>query len=146
MFELFAIGGRLRTLLEAAMVDAGLSPEEYAVYSTLVDFGPSSPTRMSALVGMPPTSMSRHVRAMQERHHVVRERSRADGRAVELRLTPSGLAAHRRAHDRFMAANLRFLGALPLDEQDVRDVLVTIRAAAERATERLALDTATAAS
>src|SRR5687768_9438300 len=92
LFELLAASSRARTLLEAAMVDAGLRPDEYAVYSTLVDGGPSSPTRMAALVGMPPTSMSRHVRAMQERGHVKRVRSTLDGRSVELALTRTGLA------------------------------------------------------
>lgn len=146
LFELFATSSRARSLLDAAMADAELRPDEYAVYSTLVDGGPSSPTMMAALVGMPATSMSRHVRTMQDRGHLERVRSQRDGRSVELRLTAAGQAVHRRAHDHFAAANLRFLGALTMDEEAARATLRAVRLAAEQATDRLAADSVGVAS
>ena len=140
LFDFFGAAQRVRLLLADAMAGAGLRPDEYAVYSTLVDGGPSSPTRMADAVGMPPTTMSHYVRAMLERGHVRRERNPVDRRSVILALTPEGRAVHRRAARAFIEANDRFLAALEIPEPDARRALASIRVAAERASEVLAAD------
>jgi DNA-binding MarR family transcriptional regulator len=140
LFDFFGASQRVKLLLTDALTDAGLRPDEYAVYSTLVDGGPSSPTRMADAVGMPPTTMSHYVRALLERGHARRERHPLDGRSVILALTPSGREAHRRAARAFEEANRRFLAALELEEPDARRALAAIRAAAERASDALAAD------
>ena len=138
LFDFFAASQRVRLLLSDAMADAGLRPDEYAVYSTLVDGGPSSPTRMADAVGVPPTTMSHYVRAMHERGHVRRETNPLDRRSAILALTPTGRAAHRRAAEAFEQANRRFVAALDMSELDARAALISIRAAAEQASEALA--------
>jgi DNA-binding MarR family transcriptional regulator len=140
LFDFFGAAQRVRLLLADAMVDAGMRPEEYAVYSTLVDGGPSSPTRMADAVGMPPTTMSHYVRAMLERGHVRRERNPVDRRSVILALTPDGRAVHRRAARAFDEANRRFLAGLDLPEGDARRAVAAIRSAAERAAVALGAD------
>jgi DNA-binding MarR family transcriptional regulator len=69
LFELYAASRAAGELVQAAMADAPLSPEEYAVYSVLFDEGPHAPTELARRSGMPPTSMSHFVRAMFERGH-----------------------------------------------------------------------------
>jgi DNA-binding MarR family transcriptional regulator len=112
LFDFFRAAQHVRLLLADAMADCGLRPDEYAVYSVLVDDGPSSPTRMAEATGVPPTSMSNYVRAMVERGHAERLRNARDGRSVVLSLTPNGRAAHHRANRAFEEANQRFLAAL----------------------------------
>jgi DNA-binding MarR family transcriptional regulator len=141
LFDFFGASQRIKLLLTDAMVGAGLTPDEYAVYSTLVDGGPGSPMRMAEAVGLPPTTMSRYVRAMTDRGHVRRVRNPVDGRSVILALTPAGRAAHRRAARAFEEANQRFLAELDLPEPDARRSLASIRRAAESASDRLAADT-----
>ncbi|MCA1570554.1 MAG: MarR family winged helix-turn-helix transcriptional regulator [Chloroflexi bacterium] len=136
LFELFATGQRVRTLLAAAMTDAGLRPDEYAVYSVLVDAGPSAPTALSRAVGMPPTTMSHYVRAMVERGHVERRANPADGRSFQVALTRDGQRAHARAAAAFEEANGRFLRALAGDDASTWAVLRAMNTAAESAAER----------
>ncbi len=138
LFDFFGAAQQVRLLLGDAMADCGLRPDEYAVYSVLVDAGSSSPTRMAELTGIPPTTMSHHVRTMLERGHVRRRRNSADGRSSLLSLTGAGLAAHGRAAAAFEEANQRFLAGLGVSVPDAREVLAAIRSAAEDAGRDLA--------
>jgi DNA-binding MarR family transcriptional regulator len=141
LFEFFGASQRVKLLLADAMAESGLRPDEYAVYSTLVDGGSSSPTRMADAVGMPATTMSHYVRSMLERGHVRRETNPLDRRSAILALTPSGRAVHRRAARAFEAANRRFLSSLDIAEADARHALRSVRDAAEQAAETLSADT-----
>ena len=140
LFDFFAASQRVKLLLTDALADAGLRPDEYAVYSALVDGGPSSPTRMAEAVGMPPTTMSHYVRAMLDRGHVRRESNPLDRRSVILALTADGRAAHRRAARAFEEANRRFLAALEVPEGAARRAVTAIGSAAGLASDALATD------
>jgi DNA-binding MarR family transcriptional regulator len=141
LFELFAASQRVRSLLGDAMADAGLTPDEYAVYSVLVDRGPTTPSQLASAVGMPPTTMTHYVRAMLDRRHVQRRPHPDDGRSVLLALTRSGRTAHTRAAAAFEEANIRFLAELPQSDRHVRSVLQSMNRAAEHASAALARDT-----
>jgi DNA-binding MarR family transcriptional regulator len=138
LFELFATGQRVRELLGAAMDGAPLRPDEYAVYSVLVDHGPSAPTALARAVGMPATTMSHYVRAMLGRRHAQRRPNPADGRSYLLGLTAEGRRVHTEAAAAFEQANGRFLAALALPDAEVRRVLRGMDAAAETASVQLA--------
>lgn len=139
LFDLFAAGQRVRSLLAAAMDGCGLTPDEYAVYSALVEFEPLSPTEMAQVVGMPPTTMSHYVREMRERGHVQEEPNPRDGRSRMLRLSADGRAAHRRANAAFEEAYSRFVGGIG-DPAAVKRALEEVEAAADRALDRLQRD------
>ena len=141
LFHLFAAEQRVRTLVVRAMADAGLKPDEYAVYSVLFDEGPHAPTDLARRVGMPPTTMSHYVRAMLERHHVSRETVPGDRRSFRLALTPAGLDAHGRASRAFAEADRRFMAALAIREPRAQAVLEAIGSAADEAASALAADT-----
>src|SRR5215207_7444902 len=123
LFELYAASRASGELVQAAMADAPLSPEEYAVYSVLFDEGPHAPTELARRTGMPPTSMSHFVRAMFERGHAERALSPADRRSYRIVLTDAGLAAHAAASAAFSEADARFMGALAIDEEEARAIL-----------------------
>lgn len=145
LFDFFAAGQRIRTLLSAAMATAPLRPDEYAVYSVLVDQGPSSPTAMARAVGMPPTTMSHYVRAMSERGHIERRTNPRDRRSAVLALTPAGRSVHATTAAAFEEANRRFVAALKVPDQTARDVLREINEAAAAAFAELAATTLEAA-
>ena len=129
LFDLFAASQRVRSLLAAAMEGVGLKPDEYAVYSALLEFEPLSPTEVATVVGMPPTTVSHYIRAMRERGHISEERNPRDSRSRVLRLTTRGRHAHRRANRAFEVAYQRFVARID-DEQEVKEALVAIEAAA----------------
>ena len=141
LFDLFATEQRVRTLLLRAMADAGLRPDEYAVYSVLFDEGPQTPSDLARRVGMPPTTMSHFVRTLLERGHAIREVVAADRRSYRLALTEDGLRAHAAAGRAFRQADDRFMAALTVDEDDARVMLAAIGAAAVAGEAQLARDT-----
>lgn len=97
LFDVFALGQRVRTLLRTAMGDAGLRPDEYAAYSVVFEDGPVTMTELSRQLGMPLTTAADYARTMVQRRHARRDPHPSDQRATVLTLTPSGLRAHRRA-------------------------------------------------
>jgi DNA-binding MarR family transcriptional regulator len=124
LFELYAASRASSELIHAAMVEAPLTPEEYAVYSVIFDEGPHAPTELARRTGMPSTSMSHFVRAMLERRHAERAPSPEDRRSYRIVLTEAGLLA--------------------VDEEDARAMLRAIGRAAAVGRERLATDAADA--
>jgi DNA-binding MarR family transcriptional regulator len=140
LFDLFVANQKVRNLLHAAMAEAELRPDEYAVYSVLFENGPTGPSDLAKLLGMPPTTVSGYARTMQARGHAVRRPQEHDGRAYELALTPSGRAAHAGASAIFrtvirgVEGQLSQLGSPPTV---VRRSLRSVGEAAERAHARL---------
>jgi DNA-binding MarR family transcriptional regulator len=140
LFDLFTANQRVRALLADAMADSPLRPDEYAVYSALVDYGALPPSRLATVLGMPPTTMSHYVTSMRERGHVTSERNPADRRSFLLTLTADGRAVHRAAGRAFGQGNDRLLRALDVPAADVRRALQALESAAEEARAQLAAD------
>ncbi len=139
LFDLFAASQRVKTLLNVAMDGSGLTPDEYAVYSSLLEFEPLSPTEMAQVVGMPPTTMSHYVREMRARGHLDEQPNPRDGRSRMLRLSSAGRAAHRRANVAFEAAYSRFVAGIA-DPGTAKRSLEEIEAAADLALAHLMED------
>lgn len=132
LFDLFAANQQVKTLLTTAMDNAGLRPDEYAVYSGVFEFGPITPTDLAAVLGMPPTTLSHYIRRMREAGHAVERRDPADGRSRTLALSRSGLTAHRRANRAFEVAYDAFVWRLR-KETRVKAAIAAIEAAARDA-------------
>jgi DNA-binding MarR family transcriptional regulator len=134
LFDVFVLGQRTRELVNAAMADAGLRPDEYAAYSVIFERGPITLTDLAAALGMPVTTVADYVRLMGAERHVAKRPHPTDGRASLLALTPAGLRAHRRASRSFERAHqamVQELGAM--DEATTRGVLQRLASTAERA-------------
>jgi DNA-binding MarR family transcriptional regulator len=134
LFDLFVANQQVRQLVAASMTDAGMTPDEYAIYSALFEFGALSPTELGRTVGMPPTTVSHYVRTLRERGHVEEEPNAADHRSFRLSLSRSGLAAQRRAGRAFNQGYDRFLARLedPARAKAALDDLLQAAGAAHR--------------
>jgi DNA-binding MarR family transcriptional regulator len=131
LFDVFALGQQVRTLVSSAMAGCGLRPDEYAAYSVVFESGPVTMTELARELGMPLTSAADLVRTMRERGHLRRAPHPSDSRAYQLWLTAAGLRAHRKASAAFTRAHEAFVAALaPLSEQRARDTLGRLQAAA----------------
>jgi DNA-binding MarR family transcriptional regulator len=143
LFDVFALGQQVRTLVQAAMRGAGLRPDEYAAYSVVFEDGPVTVTELARQLGMPLTTAADYARSMVERGHALRRAHPNDQRASVLTLSRSGLAAHRRASRRFERAYQALRHELgELDEAQTRAVLQALAAAAARAHAALPRDRA----
>ena len=117
LFDLFAVHQRVGGVVGLALEGAGLRGDEYAVYSVLFDLGPLTATEMAGHLGMPLTTVLDYLRVMDRRRHIHRVPHPVDGRARQVRLSPQGLAAHRRAHAAWeqMATLVESSLAIPVD-------------------------------
>ena len=98
LFDFFVTAQRLKRTLSEALAGSGMKPDEYAVYSLLFDHGPLTATEMAEYLAMPLTTLLDYLKAMGAAGHLSRTRHPDDGRARQLRLSRSGVAAHARAH------------------------------------------------
>lgn len=138
LFDVFALGQQVRTLLSTAMQDAGMRPDEYAAYSVVFENGPLTATELARTLGMPVTTAADYVRAMVSRGHLRKDVSPLDSRAYLLALTPAGKRAHRRASACFETAYQAFVRELPpAREAAARDLLRHLTSCAARATAAL---------
>jgi DNA-binding MarR family transcriptional regulator len=134
LFDVFALGQRVRTLIALAMAESVLRPDEYAAYSVVFESPGITMTAMARELGMPVTTAADYVRAMQRRGHVRRDDHPHDSRSYVLTLTPAGRTAHKAASAAFQRAHRALLDALaPLTEETVRGQLASVVDAADRA-------------
>ncbi len=131
LFNFFVTGQRIRRLLGEAMAPSGMKPDEYAVYSLLFEMAPLTATQMSAFLGMPLSTVLDYLKTMDAAGHLERVPHPSDARAVQLRLSTRGLAAHERAHRYFVFAYNRFMGALRLPVDRVRIAIAAMDDAAQ---------------
>ena len=87
LFRLFILGQLADDLLGRAMVDLNLNPNDFAVQSAIRAFQPITPTRLSALLGMPPTTLSSYLRRLEARRQIRRRPNPEDGRSTLLEVT-----------------------------------------------------------
>jgi DNA-binding MarR family transcriptional regulator len=130
LFDFFVTSQRIRRVLADAMAESGMRPDEYAVYSALFDMGPLTATEMSGALGMPLTTVLDYLKTMSAEGHVDRMPHPSDGRALQLRLNRSGVAAHRRAHDHWEVVRKRIEGNLSVPLGQVRRALQALGDAA----------------
>ena len=90
LFRLFILGQLADDLLGRAMVDLALNPNDFAVQSAIRAFQPITPTRLSALLGMPPTTLSSYLRRLEARRQIRRRPNPEDGRSTLLEVTKIG--------------------------------------------------------
>jgi DNA-binding MarR family transcriptional regulator len=134
LFDVFALGQRVRVLLQSAMRDAGLRPDDYAVYSVVFEAEQVTLTELARRAHLPVTTAADYVRAMLARGHLARRPNPADQRSHLLVLTADGRRAHRQASRRFERAYQAFVAELGgVDELAARRLLQALTAAAERA-------------
>jgi DNA-binding MarR family transcriptional regulator len=137
---LFATDQQLARLLQTAMVDAPLRPDEFAVTSALRLTAPVRPSELAEITGLRPTTLSNYLRRFEGSGLVRRRRDPLDGRASLLTLTAKGLRRTEACFPAFEHAIGTFRKALVeegVPEKDVLDTLESVSRALAAATRRL---------
>jgi DNA-binding MarR family transcriptional regulator len=137
LFDFFVTSQRLRRVLTDGLAESGMRPDEYAVYSLLFEEGPLTATEMAEFLGMPLTTVLDYVRAMTAAGHVVRTSHPFDGRALQLSLNRSGIAAHKRANAHWEVVRKQIEGGVTMPIATIRRALETLDESAERAGHRM---------
>jgi DNA-binding MarR family transcriptional regulator len=120
LLQVFIVGELSGELLGRELRGTGLSPDHFAVLSVIGTIGPITPTDLSRLLGMPPTTVSSWVRRLGARKQVTRRVNPDDGRSALLEITPAGRSAIEDAQPIFM----RLLGEVEKELGARRDGVV----------------------
>ena len=137
LFDLFAAGQAARSLLNEALRDSPLKPDEYAVYSAMAEPGPHTATTLRLRLGMPAPTLSDYLAAMTGRSHLSRKAHPDDGRSSLLSLTRAGRAAHARTALDFEPAIAALLRELEGNVTTLQANLAALREAAMRASAKI---------
>lgn len=132
-FEIYALSARLGAYLDRALEGTGVRPSEYALYSLMLEAGPRTPSELAAMLGVPPTTLSTYLTAMQARGDVGRLPHPTDGRSSRIVLTDRGRGVIRRVNPAFTRAHLALETNLDRPSDEVRAVLAQVIEAIERA-------------
>ena len=90
LFQSFRTGIALRELMRSAVEGTGVTSEEYGVLGVLHVFPDRTPTELATALGIPPTTVSRHVARFLRDGLAERTENPEDGRSYLLRPTRRG--------------------------------------------------------
>jgi DNA-binding MarR family transcriptional regulator len=137
---MFATDRQLDDLLHAALADAPLKPDEFAVASVIAHEGPLRPTVLARLTGLRPTTLSNYLRRFEAEGLLTRTRDAEDGRAILVELTAEGRGRADACAPAFQQAQAAFesvLDELGAGQADILEALETISRALEVALENV---------
>ena len=92
LLQVFRTGHAVRELMAHAVSDTGVSADEWAVLSAVGLWRSVAPTRLAAMLRVPPTSISRYVARLVDGGLVVRVPNPDDRRSYLLELSGEGRA------------------------------------------------------
>ena len=120
-------------MLEHALADSDLGPEEYAIYSHIFEHEGCTPSEMSRDLNMPIQTVSDWVAQLRKRGHLVSVTNDRDRRSYRIALTEDGKGVHRHTSAYFERANRLFLKGLDRSEREMRGYVQEMIKAAEQA-------------
>jgi DNA-binding MarR family transcriptional regulator len=120
-------------LVDTALAAAGLTGDEFAVYSVLSAGGSVTPGELARWMAAPPTTVSSYVKRFEARGHITRTPDRSDRRSYRIRLTAAGRRTHRAAVAKFTPVHEQVLASLGDSENAIRSALIALRSAVDNA-------------
>ncbi|WP_162247021.1 MarR family winged helix-turn-helix transcriptional regulator [Leifsonia sp. Root60] len=114
--------------MDATVAPAGLTGDEFAVYSILAASEATTPSTLSRWMAAPPTTVSSYVKRFASRGHVQKDPDPEDRRSYRITLTPAGRAVHKTAQELFRTVDDALSIALGDAAADsLRSALLTFR-------------------
>lgn len=139
LFDVWLVSRAATAAIDAAVLAAGLTADEFAVYSVL-RAGPLTPTELAEWMAAPLTTVSSYVKRFESRGHVTRTANPDDRRSYQLSLTATGARAHQDAGARFLPVLESVETALGRSSPAVRRALKALRRAVLEAQSRPTID------
>jgi DNA-binding MarR family transcriptional regulator len=127
LFDLWLVSRAATDVLDTALTSAGLTADEFGIYSVLTAAETMTPSELARWMSAPPTTVSSYVKRFEARGHVERRRNPRDGRSFVLRLTPAGRRAHAAAGMMFLPVLEGVNGKLGARTPAVRRALASLR-------------------
>jgi DNA-binding MarR family transcriptional regulator len=128
-FSLFISSGLLGRLFEEEFRRTRVRTTEFGLLSAIGLPGGVTPTALAEQLGVPPTTLSARIRALEQRRYVRRIRNVDDGRSYRLELTPAGRRAWERGWPALRAVLARTEEQLDVPIDDLEETLVELERA-----------------
>jgi DNA-binding MarR family transcriptional regulator len=117
----------VRTQLEAALRDLGVTTGQYAVLSLLVSMPEVSSAQLSRAVGVTPQTMAETILSFEKDALIKREQSQVHKRVLKITLTPKGRALLKSCETRATAIEQDLFAGLSADDlHQLRSLLSAI--------------------
>lgn len=133
IFRFFRISNSMRQLVARAVDGSGLSPDEYGVFSGIVNLGRASPTELAGKLGVPPTTISVYLARFLDQGLVRRLPNPDDGRSYLVEATEKGIDVVRYVGPRLRVEAQALLGASELGFDELMAALGALETAAKAA-------------
>ena len=133
IFRFFRISNSMRELVARAVDGSGLSPDEYGVFSGIVNLGRVSPTELAAKLGVPPTTISVYLARFLGQGIVRRLPNPEDGRSYLVEPTERGREVLAYVGPRLRVEAEALMAASELSFDELMDALGVLESAAKTA-------------
>jgi DNA-binding MarR family transcriptional regulator len=127
LFLVWLVAQSTEDLIDGVLAAAGLSADEYALFSMLRATRGITPTELARWMAAPPTTVSAYLKRFTARGLVTRVPNPDDGRSSLVRLTPAGLLTHDAARRHFGPVRADVVERLAGDHSAVADALTILR-------------------
>ena len=127
LFMVWLVSRSTEDLLDTVLAPAGLTGDEFAIYSVLAASPGITPSELSRWMAAPPTSVSSYVKRLEARGHLTRKPHPSDRRSYRIHLTATGGRAHRAAVTLFAPMRAQVIESLGDQNGSVREAQLRLR-------------------
>jgi DNA-binding MarR family transcriptional regulator len=120
LYDVFVLYQSVGIMLGQALSPAPLTPEEYAIYSHILEYNRCTPSEMARDLNMPLQTVSDWIAVLRKRGHLVSTTNDRDRRSYRISLTEEGRRIQRETNVHFERAYRLFIKSLGSSEQEMR--------------------------
>lgn len=134
LYDVFVLYQSVGIMLGRALSPAPLTPEEYAIYSHVLEYNRCTPSEMARDLNMPLQTVSDWIALLRKRGHLVSTTNDLDRRSYRVSLTEEGHRMQRDTNAHFERAYRLFIRSLATPEREMRLHVQEMTAAARSTT------------
>jgi len=131
LFLVWIVMRSTEDLLDSVLAPAGLTGDEFAIYSVLAASPGITPGELSRWMAAPATSVSSYVKRLEARGHLGRQPHPSDRRSYRIGLTAAGERAYHAGSALFGPVRDRVIRSLGDRDNAVRESLLAMRSAVD---------------
>ncbi|HKY49499.1 MAG TPA: hypothetical protein VJQ79_16125 [Acidimicrobiia bacterium] len=134
LYDVFVLYQSVGAMLVRALAPAPLTPEEYAIYSHVLEYDRCTPSEMARDLDMPLQTVSDWIAVLRKRGHLLSTANDRDRRSYRISLTEEGRRMQQETNVHFEQAYRLFVESLRTPERQLRTHVQEMTAAARTAT------------
>jgi DNA-binding MarR family transcriptional regulator len=127
LFMVWLVSRSTNDLLDTVVGPAGVTGDEFAIYSVLAASPGITPKELSRWMAAPPTSVSSYVKRLEGRGHLTHRPHPSDRRSYRIHLTAAGRRTYQHAVTLFGPVRSQVIEALNDHDDRVRESLLRLR-------------------